>query len=361
MKATPNSAAASRITSSRLKSFRRSCRRVELRRYNRRFSLAIQELPLRILLALLLVLSSHAASAQGWPSRPIRVVVPFPPGGATDIAARPVADRLSQALGQSLVVENRGGAGGNIGAELVARSAPDGYTVLITADAIVSNPHTYKNLGYQPLKDFVPVVQLSRQPVVLAAHPSVGVNTVAELVALAKQKPGMGFAHSGAGSQQHMTGEWFAKLAGIQLTQIPYKGGGQAITDLVAGQVPLGSLGSSPLIPHYKAGKLRLLAQSTRTRSATLPDVPTYEEAGYKGLVIEQWLGVLVPAGTAGEIVTRLNAEINKALAEPILRERYFQAALEPVGGTAEQFGKLIREDYDKYARLVKDLNIRVE
>ena len=323
--------------------------------------LAIPGCDLKILLSLLLVLAAHAVSAQGWPTRPVRVVVPFPPGGSTDIATRPVADRLSQALGQSVVVENRAGAGGNIGTELVSKSAPDGYTVLIAADSVVSNPHTYRNLGYQTLKDFAPVIQLTRQPVVLAVHPSLGVNSAAELVAAAKLKPGLGFATSGAGSQQHMAGEWFAKLAGIQLTHVPYKGGGQAITDLVGGQVPIGSLGSSPLIPHYKAGKLRLLAQSTRTRSAALPEVPTYEEAGYKGLVIEQWLGVLVPAGTPGEIVARLNAEINKALADPVLRERYFQAALEPVGGTVEQFGRLIREDYDKYGRLVKDLNIRVE
>ena len=315
---------------------------------------------MKILLSLVLLLAAQAASAQ-WPARPIRVVVPFPPGGSTDIATRPVADRLSQVFGQSVVVENRAGAGGNIGTELVAKSAPDGYTVLIATDAITSNPHTYKALGYQTMRDFVPVVQLTRQPIVLAVHPSLGVNTMAELVGLARQKPGMGFAHSGAGSQQHMVGEWFAKLAGIQLTQIPYKGGGQAITDLVAGQVPLGSLGSSPLIPHYKAGKLKLLAQSTRTRSTALPDVPTYEEAGYKGLVIEQWLGVLVPAGTPAEIVTRLNVEINKALADPVLRERYFLAALEPMGGTAEQFSRLIRDDYEKYGRLVKDLNIRVE
>ena len=315
---------------------------------------------MKILLSLVLVIAAQAASAQ-WPARAIRVVVPFPPGGSTDIATRPVADRLSQVFGQSVVVENRSGAGGNIGTELVAKSAPDGYTVLIATDAITSNPHTYKALGYQTMRDFVPVVQLTRQPIVLAVHPSLGVNTMAELVGLARQKPGMGFAHSGAGSQQHMVGEWFAKLAGIQLTQIPYKGGGQAITDLVAGQVPLGSLGSSPLIPHYKAGKLKLLAQSTRTRSTALPDVPTYEEAGYKGLVIEQWLGVLVPSGTPAEIVTRLNVEINKALADPVLRERYFLAALEPMGGTAEQFGKLIRDDYEKYGRLVKDLNIRVE
>jgi tripartite-type tricarboxylate transporter receptor subunit TctC len=316
---------------------------------------------LKILISLLLVLAAQAASAQGWPARPVRLIVPFPPGGSTDIATRPVADRLSQAFGQSVVVENRSGAGGNIGTELVAKSAPDGYTVLIATDAVASNPHTYKNLGYQTLRDFAPVIQLARQPVVLAAHPSLGVNNVAELVALAKRKPGIGFATSGAGSQQHMAGEWFAKLAGLQLIHVPYKGGGQAITDLVAGQVPLGSLGSSPLIPHYKAGKLKLLAQTTRTRSASLPEVPTYEEAGYKGLIIEQWLGVMVPTGTPGEVVARLTTEIGKALNDPVLRERYFQAALEPVGGTAEQFGRLMRDDYDKYARLVKDLNIKVE
>lgn len=319
---------------------------------------------MKIFLSLLIALASiasGAASAQGWPARPLRLIVPFPPGGSTDIATRPVADKLSQALGQSVVVENRAGAGGNIGTELVAKSAPDGYTVLIATDAVASNPHIYKNLGYQAQKDFLPVVQLSRQPVVMAVNPSLGVNTLAELVALAKKKPGLGFATSGAGSQQHMAGEWFAKLAAIQITHVPYKGGGQAITDLVAGQVPLGSLGSSPLIPHYKAGKLKLLAQTTRTRSAALPEVPTYEEAGYKGLVIEQWLGVLVPAGTPGEIITRLNSEINKALSDATVRERYFQAAQEPVGGTAEQFGRLMRDDYDKYAKLVKDLNIRVE
>jgi tripartite-type tricarboxylate transporter receptor subunit TctC len=314
-----------------------------------------------MLLSLLLALAPQLVCAQGWPSKPVRLIVPFPPGGSTDIATRPVADRLSQAFGQSVLVENRAGAGGNIGAELVAKSAPDGYTVLIATDAIASNPHTYRSPGYQTLRDFVPVIHLTRQPVVLAAHPSLGVTTTAELVTLAKQKPGMGFAHSGAGSQQHMAGEWFAKLSGIQLTQIPYKGGGQAITDLVGGQVPLGSLGSSPVIPHYKTGKLKLLAQSTRTRSAALPDVPTYEEAGYKGLVIEQWLGVLVPTGTSPEVVTRLNAEINKALGDPVLRERYLQAALEPVGGTVEQFAKLMRDDYEKYGRLVKDLNIKIE
>jgi tripartite-type tricarboxylate transporter receptor subunit TctC len=205
------------------------------------------------------------------------------------------------------------------------------------------------------------VIQLARQPVVLAVHPSLGVSTVAEFVAAARQKPGLGFATSGAGSQQHITAEWFAKLAGIKLTHVPYKGGGQAIVDLVGGQIQVGSLGSSPLIPHYKAGKIRLLAQSTATRAPTLPEIPTFQEAGYKGLEIEQWIGVFAPAGTPPEIVARFNAEIGKALADPGIRERYAQAALEPVGGTADGIARLLRSDYEKYGRLVKELNIRIE
>ena len=314
----------------------------------------------RSLLAIL-VLAASAVHAQGWPAKPIRWIVPYSPGGSTDIAARPLAERVGQALGgQSGIVENRAGAGGNIGFEAAAKSAPDGYTLLVAPDAIASNPHLYK-ISWDPFRDFVPVIQLSRQPVVLAVHPSLGVSNVAELVAAARQKPGLGFATSGAGSQQHMTAEWFAKLAAIQLTHVPYKGGGQAITDLVGGQIQIGSLGSSPLIPHYKAGKLKLIAQSTATRSPSLPEVPTYEESGYKGLVIEQWLGIFVPAGTPAEIVARLNAEIGKALADAFVRERYAAAAMEPVGGTAESFARLLRGDYDKYSRLIKDLNIKLE
>jgi tripartite-type tricarboxylate transporter receptor subunit TctC len=314
----------------------------------------------RSFLAILLFMAG-AAHAQAWPAKPLRWIVPYPPGGSTDIATRPLAERVGQALGgQSGIVENRAGAGGNIGFEAAARSAPDGYTLLVAPDAIASNPHLYK-VSWDPFRDFVPVIQLSRQPVVLAVHPSLGVASVAELVAVAKQKPGLGFATSGAGSQQHMAAEWFAKLAGIQLTHVPYKGGGQAITDLVGGQVQIGSLGSSPLIPHYKAGKLRLIAQSTATRAPSLPEVPTYGEAGYRELVIEQWLGVFVPAGTPAEIVARLNGEIGRALAEAAVRERYAQAAMEPVGGAAADLARLLRGDYDKYARLIRDLNIKLE
>ena len=309
----------------------------------------------------IVLLAATAVHAQGWPAKPLRWIVPYPPGGSTDIAARPLAERVGQALGGlSGIVENRAGAAGNIGIEAAARSAPDGYTLLVAPDSIASNPHLFK-VSWDPFRDFVPVIQLSRQPVVLAVHPSLGVASVAELVALAKQKPGLGFATSGAGSQQHMAAAWFAKLAGIELTHVPYKGGGQAITDLVGGQIQIGSLGSSPLIPHYKAGKLKLVAQSTATRAPSLPEVPTYVESGYKGLVIEQWLSVFVPTGTPPEIVSRLNAEIGKALAEATIRERYAQAAMEPVGGTAADLARLLRGDYDKYARLIKELNIKLE
>ena len=308
-----------------------------------------------------LALASGTAFAQGWPQKPIRWIVPYPPGGSTDIATRPLAERVGQSLGgHSGIVENRAGAGGNIGFEAAAKSAPDGYTLLVAPDALASNPHLYK-VSFDAFRDFTPVIQLTRQPVVLAVHPSLNVASVAELVAAAKAKPGLGYATSGAGSQQHMAAEWFAKLAGIKLTHVPYKGGGQAITDLIGGQIQIGSLGSSPLIPHYKAGKVRLIAQSTAARAPSLPEVPTYREAGYKELVIEQWLGVFAPTGTPREIVARLNAEISKALAEPMLRERYAQAALEPVGGTAAEMAKLLRADYDKYRRLIRDLNIKLD
>jgi tripartite-type tricarboxylate transporter receptor subunit TctC len=315
---------------------------------------------LSVLVAALAAAVCATAHAQSWPSKPIRWLVPFPPGGSTDIATRPVADRVGQALGGSSVVENRAGAGGNIGIDAAAKSAPDGHTVLVAPDTIASNPHLYK-LAWDPFRDFVPVIQLARQPVVLAVHPSLGVNNVAELVALAKREPGLGYATSGAGSQQHMAAEWFASIAGIKLTHVPYKGGGQAITDLVGGQVKVGSLGSSPLIPHYKAGKLKLLAQTTKARAPSLPEVPTYEEAGIKGLVLDQWLGVFVPAGTPPEVVARLNAEIGKALADGAIRERYAQAALEPVGGTPDAFAQLVRDDYAKYGRLIRELAIKVD
>jgi tripartite-type tricarboxylate transporter receptor subunit TctC len=299
-----------------------------------------------------------AAQAQDWPGRSIKFVVPYPPGGSTDIAARVLGEYLSRSLGQQIVVENKSGAGGVIGVESGAKSAPDGYTVLTAPDFVASAPHIFK-MSIDPMKDLVPVVQLSRQPVALAVHPALGVKSLPELVALAKERPGMSFATSGVGSQQQIVAEWFAKIAGIRLEHVPYRGGGQAINDLVAGHVKIASLGSSPLVPHYKAGTIRLLAQSTAARSPSLPDVPTYQEAGIKGLVLDQWLGVFVPAGTPPAVAARLNSEINKALAEAAIRESFLQSAQEPVGGSAEAFARLVRDDFERYRRLVEELNIK--
>lgn len=304
---------------------------------------------------------SPGASAQTWPSKPIHVIVPFAAGGSTDVAARLVGQHLSKAFGQQVVIENRTGANGNIGTEAAAKAAPDGYTILIAPDSVAANPHVYK-VEYDALKDFIPVIQLSVQPIVLAAHPNLGVKTVAELIALAKKQPGLRFATgSGIGSAQHMATAWFAQIAGIELTQVPYRGGGQAINDLVAGHVSLGTLGSTPLIPHYKAGKLLLLAQTTATRAKSLPEVPTFLEAGIAGLVMDQWLGVFVPAGTPSEIVAKLNAEIGRALKDPALLDSFDKSALEPVGGSSEQFAARVREDFEKYAKIAKDLNIRAQ
>ena len=302
-----------------------------------------------------------AALGQTYPARPVRFIVPFPAGGSTDVGARLIADNLSRVFGQQVFVENKSGANGTLGVEEAAKSPPDGYTILVTIDAVASNPHVF-HISVDPTKDLVPIIQVSRQPIVLAAHPSLGVNSIAELIALAKQKPGLPYATgSGLGSPQHMAVQWFAQIAGIKLEQIPYRGGGQAINDLIGGHVKLGSLGSTPLLPHYKAGTLRLLAQTTKERSPSLPEVPTFEEAGIKGLVLDQWLGVFAPAKTPSSIVERLNGEINKAIADPTVRKSFLDSGQEPVGGTAAQFAQFVGEDYALFGRLVKELNIKAE
>lgn len=302
-------------------------------------------------------LLASPAGADEWPSRPIRFIVPFPAGGSTDIAARLVANKLSQSLGQQVFIENKTGGAGNIGFEAAAKSAPDGYTVLIGPDSLASAPHVFK-LAIDPLKDLSAVIQLSRQPIALAVHPSLGVDSVADLITLAKKQPGMTYATSGVGSQQHIVAEWFAQIAGIRLEHVPYRGGGQAINDLIAGHVKIGSLGSSPVIPHARAGTLKILAQSTAQRSPSLPDVPTYTEAGIP-LVLDQWVGVFVPAGTPPAVVARLNAEIAKALAEPEVRDGLMQSAQEPVGGSEAALTKLLHDDFERYRTLVKEINIK--
>jgi tripartite-type tricarboxylate transporter receptor subunit TctC len=318
-------------------------------------------IPRIIAVMVALVAALPLARAADWPERTIHFVVLFPAGGSTDVAARIIGDHLSRTLGQAVVVENKSGANGNIAIEYVAKSAPDGYTVLIATEAISSNPHVYK-MTFDPLTELVPVIEISHQPIALAAHPSLGVSTLAELTAKVKQQPGLRFGTgSGADSLQAMVALWYAKLAGIDMVQVAYRGGAPAITDLIAGHVQLGSLGSTPLVPYYKAGTLKLLAQSTAARSAALPDVPTFQEAGLSGLIADQRIGVFVPKRTAANVVTRLNAGINAALADAKVRKALTDQAQDPAGGTAEQYGKLARDDSEKFGRLVKELNIAAQ
>ena len=301
---------------------------------------------------------AQGAAEPSWPNRPVRFIVPLAPGGAIDFIARAVGDVMSRAIGQQIVVENRTGAGGTLGMDLALKSAPDGYTVLITNDNAASAPHIM-NLSYDYTKELLPVIYLGRQPLILAAHPALGVTSVAELVNHAKANPGLGLATSGVGSNQHVLCEWFKREAGIRLEHVPYRGAGQAINDLIAAHVKTAFLGPTALIPHYRAGNLRLLAQSSAARAPTLPEVPTLEEAGYKGLVLEAWYAAFVPPGTPPAIVGQLNAEMAKALKDPKLIETFTKGAVEAVGGSPEELGKLARADSAKYARLVKELGIR--
>ena len=299
------------------------------------------------------------ARAQDWPSRPIRFIVPLAAGGGLDFVARVVGEHMSRELRQQVVIENRTGAGGTIGIDTAIKSPPDGYSVLVTNDNITSAPHVMR-LNVDFLKDLLPVCMLGRQPQGLAVHPSIGeVNSVADLVALVKRKPGMGCATSGVGSNQHVLLEWFAMQAGIKLDHVPYRGAGQAINDLVAGHVQIGFLGPTALIPHYKVGTLRLIAQSGETRSRSLPDVPTLQESGFAGLTLESWYAAFVPLGTPPAVIAQLNAAANKALADSRTREQFLTSATEPVGGTPENLASASRKDFEKYARLISELNIR--
>jgi tripartite-type tricarboxylate transporter receptor subunit TctC len=300
------------------------------------------------------------AQAQTWPAKPVRFVVPFPPGGATDVAARALADKLTRSLGQQFVVENRAGAVGAIGTTEVARAAPDGYTILFAADPVTTLHLVLKNVPYDVQRDFVPVTQVTTQPLGFAVHASVPARTVQEFVALAKANPGkFAFAHSGTGSGQHLSGELFKKLAGIDLTHVPYKGGAPAVQDLVAGQVPAAFLGSTPLIPHHNAGRIRILAFTSKDRFPALPEVPTLHESGFPGFDTSQWLGLLAPRGTSGEIVSRLHAETKKALELADVKERLLKAGLLTVGSSPKEFEAVIRADLERWSKLAGELGLQ--
>ena len=305
------------------------------------------------------LLAPHVSRAQDWPNRPIRFIVHLAAGGGLDFIARLVGEPVSRSIGQQVFIENRtGGAGGTIGIEAGIKSPNDGYNFLIANDNIVSAPHVQK-LGIDYLKDVMPVSLLGRQPTVLAVHPSFEANSVAELVAAVKKQPGTGCATSGVGSNQHVLMEWFNKAADIKLDHVPYRGAGQAINDLVAGHVKVAFLGPTATLPQAAAQKIRLLAQSGEARSPAMPDLPTLQEGGYPGIVLESWFGAFAPLGTPPAVIARLNAECDKALAEKSARDSLLKAGTEAVGGGIEQLAKLARADSDKYERIVREVNIK--
>jgi len=318
---------------------------------------------LRFAFGALLALVATAASAQTYPTKPIRLVVPFPPGGATDILARDVAQKLTEAWGQQVIVDNRPGAGGNIGSELVAKSAPDGYTLEMgTVGTHAINASLYAKMPYDHVKDFVPVILVAGVPNVLVVNPAVPANSVAELIAYAKANPGkLNFASSGNGTSIHLSGELFKFMAGVQMTHVPYKGSAPALQDLIGGQVQLMFDNLPPSLPQIKAGKLRALAVTSLARAPALPDVPTMAEAGLPGYEASSWFGVLAPAGTPPAIVTKLNAEIAKWLATPEAKEKLSKQGANAAGGTPEDFAKHIAAETAKWAKVVKDSGAKID
>lgn len=314
--------------------------------------------------ALALALACAAASAQSYPSKPIRLVVPYPPGGPLDIMARAIGQKLAEAWNQPVVVDNRAGAGGNIGAELVAKSPADGYTLLMGAVATHAiNPTLYGKVPYDPVRDFAPVALVAQVPNILVVNPSIPARSVKELIELARAKPGyLNFASGSTGSTGHLAGELFKSMAGVQMVHIPYKGAAPAMADLLAGQVQLMFDNLANALPNVRAGRLRALAVTTLARSPAMPELPTIAESGLPGFDLTTWFGVMVPAGTPPEIVAKLNAGIVRALNVKDMRERLEKmGAAPPANNTPEHFAAFIGAEAAKYAKVVKDSGAKVE
>jgi len=317
----------------------------------------------RIVFAFLVAsLAAAAAQAQTWPSKPVRYIVPFPPAGATDITARIMADKISGPLGQSVVVENRPGAAGNVGTEFVAKSAPDGYTILQLTVAQSISATLYAKLNYDLEKDLAPAAMVALVPNVMIVNPSVPARSVAEFIALAKAKPGkINFASSGSGTSIHMSAEMFKMLTGVDIVHIPYKGSGPALADLLGGQVDVMFDNLTSSIGHIRGGKLRALAVTTVTRYPELPELPTMQEAGVPGYEATAWFGIVVPKGTPQEVVMRINAEVNKALAHADVKEKLAQQGALARSWTPEEFGSFIHNEVVKWAKVVKASGAKVE
>jgi tripartite-type tricarboxylate transporter receptor subunit TctC len=305
-------------------------------------------------------LLSPGAAAQ-FPERPIKVIVPFGPGGFTDVAARILQKELAPALGQSIVIENKPGAGSTIGTAEVANAKPDGYTLVMISTTHVISPHLYKQMPYDAIKGFTPVMKLAEGPYVLVVHPSLPVRTVGELVALARKEPGkIDYASSGNGSSQHLVGALFTTMAGAKLNHVPYKGSNQAMNDLIGGQVKVSFVGVPNALPNLASGKVKALAVSTAKRYAELPDVPTIAEAGVPGYDATIWLGLLAPPGTPREVVQKLNAEITKALSQPEARKLMASAGVDVATSSPEEFGTLLQSEYDRWGKVVRETGAQV-
>jgi tripartite-type tricarboxylate transporter receptor subunit TctC len=314
--------------------------------------------------SLILLVASCGAFAQAYPQRPVRVIVPYPPGAGTDIAIRMVAQRVSENWGQTIVVDNRPGAGAIVGTDAVAKATPDGYTVGIgDIGPLAVNPALYAKLPYDAARDFTAVTEVAKMPFMLVAHPSLGMSSVAELIAEAKRRPGqINYASGGSGTASHLATELLKKQAGIDLTHIPYKGQPPALNDVLAGTTQVMFLNLLSGLQHVKSGKLRALAVGTSQRLSALAGVPTVAEAGVPGYEFQVWFGVIAPAGTPQAIVERLNTEFRRVLALPDIRERLRSGGgLEAVGGTAAQFAALISSEQDRWGKLVRETGMRVD
>ncbi len=300
--------------------------------------------------------------AQSFPNKPIKVLVPFPAGGTVDFFARTLAPKLSEALGQAVLVENRPGAGGNIATEAVAKAAPDGYTLLMGSEIVAINTSLYSKLNYDPLKDLAPIVLVGTVPNILIVNPTVPVNNVKELIALGKTKSAnLSYASTGQGTSTHLSTEQFKNMTGMQAVHVPYKGGPPAIADLLGGQVNMMFINMPTGIAHVRSGKVKILAVSGKKRVAQLPDVPTVEEAGVKGFVTYAWSGLFAPAGTPREVLLRLNQEVVKLLKLPSIREQLAGQGAEAVGDTPEEFALFMREEVAQWAQMVRSSGAKVD
>ncbi|HEY9237706.1 MAG TPA: tripartite tricarboxylate transporter substrate binding protein [Burkholderiaceae bacterium] len=312
--------------------------------------------------ALAAALATAGAGAQTWPTKPVTLIVPFPAGGTTDVLARALADKLTLSLGQTVIVESKPGAGATLGADYVAKSRPDGYTLLVGAVHHTIASSVYKKLPYDFQKDLTPITEIALVPNVLVVNAATPAKNVAELVAMLKAQPGKyNYGSNGNGTAQHLIGTQFQNLTGSDIAHIPYKGSGPLATDLLGGQVTMSFDTVTPVLPHIKSGKLRALAITTAKRSSALPDVPTLEEAGLKGFDIGTWFGVLAPAATPKDVVARLNAEMVKVIKSPDFRKRMDEIGAEPIGNTSEQMAQQIKSETDKFAKLVKDAKVVIE